>query len=225
MTTTCRTSRPGRRRACRALGRLLLLLLAGGCGRNEDSMPVTPEGASEVEPAARLYGLQLGARWTYRRFGGTEEARSIQSSALSGGNLRWKEITTCESVSLFDEAARPLSAVLAHVRENRSVTGTTSAHYLVAASEGVLRVRRDDIDEGNLTMAAIYRPPSPRILNGPYTVGRRWEFDLRTAEFEWPRNSNPRVMEFRGANNTSAVDLGRSLPPGDLLPGRLRRRR
>ena len=199
----------------RTAGRLLVVLLLVGCSENRDAGPVASDAsagsdlplAPATSAAARMYGLQVGARWTYRRSGGMVEPRSANSQSLPGGNLRWKEITACEAAPLFDDAAQPLGAVQSYVRENRSVTGTTSVHYLVAASEGVLRVRRDDVDLGNLTMAAVYAPPSPRLLNGPYTLGRRWAFDLRTAEFEWPRTSNPRVLEFRGANNTSAEDV------------------
>lgn len=176
-----------------------------------------PSGAGS---AVRLYGLQLGARWTYKRSGGMLDRRWAGSAVTNlQGDLRWKEITACETVPLFDDDGRVQRAVRAHVRENRGVLGTTSVHYLVADDHGVQRIRRDDIDEGNLTMAAIYAPPSLRLANDASAVGRQWQFALRTAEFEWPAGGNPRLPRFRGADNTSAVDVVKSLDWRSVVAG------
>ncbi|MDP2306302.1 MAG: hypothetical protein Q8P18_09775 [Pseudomonadota bacterium] len=152
------------------------------------------EKAGESEPpleissasAADLYGLQVGARWTYLR---------------TNDVLRWKEITACEDVLVLDPVTGAQSVVRAYVRENRSETGTTSVHYLIEDDEGVKRVRRDDVDGGALDMFATYAPSGPRLYNGPYPDGFRWEFSQMNGEF------NPRIgNESRGYSETAAVD-------------------
>lgn len=173
-----------------------------------------PDGAPS---AARLYGLLVGARWTYRRYGGLDFSRTA-GNGVAGGDLRWKEITACEEVPLYDEAAGTLlRTTKAYVRENRSQSGTTSVHYLVNDGSGVRRVRRDDVDQGSLTMVATYSPASPRLLDGPYPLGRRWEFTIRTGEFQWAPGAGRYAS--RGANDTTAVDVVNSLDPRTVVAG------
>lgn len=168
------------------MGRVALLAFlaaASSCGGPAPAADAQPDPF--VAAAQDLYGLQVGARWTYLR---------------SGDVLRWKEITACEDVLLLDVDTGQPRTVRAYVRENRGVFGVTSVHYLIVDDTGVLRVRRDDVDEGNLVTLSMYDPPSPRLLEGPYRTGDVFAFELRTAEFEaldhW----------YRGATDTSAVD-------------------
>lgn len=141
---------------------------------------------SSERSAARLYGLQVGARWTFLR---------------SNDVLRWKEITGCEDVLVRDPQTGEPHIVRAYVRENRSELGTTSVHYLIEDDEGVKRVRRDDVDQGNLVMFATYDPPGMRLLNGPYPDGLQWKFTLTTGEF------TPFAADASdGFSTTSAVD-------------------
>lgn len=160
-------------------------LALGACGKEEPGPAETPLPDPRAGTAAELYGLQVGARWTYLR---TDDV------------LRWKEITACEDVLVFDPVTGEPGVVRAYVRENRSEFGTTSVHYLVQDEEGVKRVRRDDVDEGTLRMFATYAPAGVRLYNGPYADGLLWEFTLVTGEF------SPRTWDAAGATETSAVD-------------------
>ncbi len=162
-------------------------LLAGACGEAaSDSAPAPVEDPTlSSSSAAALYGLQVGAKWTFLR---TDDV------------LRWKEITGCEDVLVIDPETGEHNVVRAYVRENRSEFGTTSVHYLIEDDEGVKRVRRDDVDEGELTMIATYKPAGPRLYNGPYHDGQQWSFSQLNGEFY------PWSFESRGASTTSAVD-------------------
>jgi hypothetical protein len=183
--------------------------------------PVDASGADAppLDPAAaarRYYGLQVGARWTYRRYGGLQFSRDA-ANGVAGGGLRWKEITACEEVPLYTETGAPMGTTKGYVRENRSQTGTTSVHYLVNDRLGVRRVRRDDVDQGSLAMVATYSPASPRLLDGPYSLGRRWAFTIRTAEFEWAPGAGR--FTSRGANETTALDVVNGLDERTVVAG------
>ena len=171
---------------CRAVVacRPVVALLAMACG-SRDAGDTAPPIDPLTATAAELYGLSVGARWTYLR---------------SGDVLRWKEITACEEALVVDGDTGERRTVQAYVRENRGVLGVTSVHYLMADDTGVHRVRRDDVDSGNLVVFSTYDPPSPRLLNGPYDTGRSWEFPLRTSEY------NAVDETYRGASDTSAID-------------------
>jgi hypothetical protein len=164
----------------------IALLVTGcyGCGDDASVRDAAPPDPVIAE-AAQFYGLRVGARWTYLR---------------SGDVMRWKEITGCEDVLVLDPSTGQPSLVRAYVRENRSIFGTTSVHYLVVDDTGVRRVRRDDVDEGNLVVFTTYDPASPRLLNGPYHAGDQRTFSIRTAEFN-AFDDSP-----RGFSDTSAVD-------------------
>lgn len=196
------------RRVAVALLVLAFSVLAPGCDENPSSQPAQttqPEPAQSNQPdptrstAAGLYGLQVGARWTFLR---------------SGDELRWKEITGCEDVLVLDPVTGAASTVRAYVRENRGVNGTTSVHYLTVDDEGVKRVRRDDIDEGRLSMFATYSPAGPRLYNGPYPDGYAWTFALTTGEFA-PQDNNLS----RGYSETSAVDTLLGVETTDVVAG------
>jgi hypothetical protein len=166
-------------------------------GSNRIPAPVQPDPPSIENSAADLFGLRIGARWTYLR---------------SGGALRWKEITACEDVPLIDGDTGQVKIVRAYVRENRSELGLTSVHYLTADENGVHRVRRDDVDDGPasggrvLRMFATYKPPGARLLNGPYPPGQTRTFSLRTFEHSRLFASPPDEWGVSGFSDTSALD-------------------
>ncbi|GDX83516.1 hypothetical protein LBMAG42_53270 [Deltaproteobacteria bacterium] len=177
---------------------MLLLLVACFEGDPADSAASNPVVLPTSASAAELYGLQVGAKWTFLR---TNDA------------LRWKEITGCEDVMVIDPETGEHSLVRAYVRENRGEFGTTSVHYLIEDDEGVKRIRRDDVDEGELTMFATYSPPGPRLYNGPYPDGMQWEFSVVTGEFY------PWSNESRGFAETSAVDTLLGVESLDVMAG------
>ena len=180
------------------MGWFVLTLM--GCGEEVVPPVTTPPSLYEGErAAARYYGLQVGARWTFLR---------------SGDVLRWKEITGCEDVFVPDPETGAPRIVRAYVRENRSESGTTSVHYLIEDDEGVKRVRRDDIDSGSMRMFATYDPPGPRIYNAPYPDGFTGTFTLVTGEFV-PGFGN--VSD--GFSTTSAIDTVQGLEHVRLVAG------
>ena len=178
------------------------LTVAPGCAdavKVETAAVLEPPAEITTTNAAELYGLQVGAKWTFLR---------------SNGPLRWKEITACEDVPVIDPTTGVRSIVRAYVRENRSETGTTSVHYLVQDSEGVKRVRRDDVDKGRLEMFATYVPSVPRLYDGPYASGLVWNFGVVTGEFS-PEDDVP-----RGASETAAIDEVVAIEYLDVMAGR-----
>ena len=144
-----------------------------------------PEPFVDSDDAQELFGLKVGARWTYLR---------------SGDELRWKMITACEEVLLLDIETGERRVQRAYVRENRGRFGVTSVHYLVVNETGVHRIRLDDVDSGGLRMFTTYEPTGPRLLNGPYPPGELRGFAQRTAEWD------PIRWELRGESSLTAVD-------------------
>lgn len=142
---------------------LAALAAAVACG--DAGAPLDAAPPIEQATAAELYGLAVGAAWSWRR---TED-----------GDLRDKEIVACEEVARRDPASGALAVDWAYVRENRAEDGhLTSVHYLAERDGAVVRLRRDDLvrESGTLQAIAEYVPFNPRLMAPPYVAGREQAF-------------------------------------------------
>ena len=155
-----------------APGCTLLLLALPACSSSG------PDGA-DTGDALAFSALKVGAVWTYNNtdlnaVGGPKETTVT------------KEITGCEAITIVDCATEEMHEYNAYVQQTTGGAANpddANKLYIVAAPEGVVRVKQDVVELGTFDHYITYSPFFMRLSHGPYDAGRREDFPHQRCEY------------------------------------------
>lgn len=165
--------------------------------------------AKSDNEALAFVGLEVGAKWTYRNVDLNASGGPIETTVV-------KEITACEDIVVVDCTTQAKADYRTYVQVTtggRAGDDDSNTLYMVDLPEGVVRVRQDIVNVGEMGNVITYSPYFMRLFGGPYTPGRTEEFPHQRCALD--PNGETTQLARRYQHEVVATDAEVSVEQGD----------